>query len=69
MDANGKEITWIQCLNCGHVYVIERKIPMSISVIRSHCTRCEYEKGLNCGYNEIDVLELKDYYLDERYYY
>jgi len=64
-----KERTYVQCLNCGHIHIVERKIPMSVSVVRSYCQRCEYGKGLNCGYNEMDVMELKDPYLDERYYY
>jgi hypothetical protein len=42
---------------------------MSISVLRSWCPRCEWGKGLNCGYDEMDLMELKDPYLDERYYY
>lgn len=42
---------------------------MSISVVRSWCPRCEWEKGLNCGYSEDDLSELADPYLDERYYY
>ena len=67
MDA-GKERTYIQCLNCGYIHIIERKIPMAISVVRSWCPRCEESKGLNCGYDEMDLMELKDPYLDERYY-
>lgn len=69
MDTKGKEITYIQCQNCGNIHIIERKIPMSIAIVKSHCQRCGNEKGLNCGYNEMDVMELKDPYLDERYYY
>lgn len=65
---NRKEKTWIQCLNCGHIHIVERKIPISISVVKSECPKCEWSKGLNCGYNEIDVMELKDPYLDERYF-
>jgi len=64
-----EEKTWVQCLNCGHIYIIERKIPMSISVVRSWCPRGGWEKGLNCGDDELDLMELKDPYLDERYYY
>ena len=63
-----KEKTWIQCLNCGHIHTVERKIPISISVIKVECPKCEWEKGLNCGYNEMDVMELKDPYLDGRYF-
>ncbi len=65
----GKERTYIQCLNCGYIHIIERKIPMTISVVRSWCSRCEWDKGLNCGYDEDDLSELADPYLDERYYY
>lgn len=64
----GKDKTYIQCLNCGYIHIIDRKIPMSVSVINSYCTRCGNKKGLNCGYSEIDVIELQDYFLDERYY-
>jgi transcription elongation factor Elf1 len=67
MDA-GKERTWLQCTNCGHIHIVERKIPMQISVVNSYCNRCGYNKALNCGYNEDDVDELRDYFLDERYY-
>ena len=63
-----REKTYVQCLNCGHIHTIEREISMSISIVKSYCPRCEYEKGLNCGYNEMDVMELKDYFLDERYF-
>ena len=63
-----KEKTWVQCLNCGHIYILERKIPISISVVKVECPKCEWEKGLNCGYNKMDVMELKDPYLDERYF-
>lgn len=65
----GKEVTYVQCLNCGHIHVIDRKISMACSIIKSHCPTCEYNKGLNCGYNADDVSELKDPYLDSRYYY
>ena len=63
-----KERTYVQCLNCGHIHIVERKIPLSASVVKSHCKWCGNSKGLNCGYNEMDVMELKDYVLDERYY-
>ena len=48
--------------------MVEHKIPISISVVKSECPKCEWSKGLNCGYNEMDVMELKDPYLDERYF-
>ena len=41
---------------------------MTISIVKSYCTTCKCVKGLNCGYSEMDVLELKNYDLDERYY-
>jgi transcription elongation factor Elf1 len=64
-----KEKTYVQCLNCGHIHIVEQRIPMSVSVVRSWCPRCEWNKALNCGYDDMDVAELKDYYLNERYYY
>ena len=63
-----KEKTWVQCLNCGHIHMVEWKIPINISVVKVECPKCEWLKGLNCGYNETDIMELKDPYLDERYF-
>lgn len=62
-----REQTYVQCINCGHIHTVDRKIPMSVSILKSYCEHCGYGKGLNCGYNEMDVMELKDYFLDERY--
>jgi ssDNA-binding Zn-finger/Zn-ribbon topoisomerase 1 len=64
----GKEKTFIQCLNCGHIHIIERKIPISVSVVRCECPKCEYLKGLNCGNKEEDVYVFYDPGLDGRYY-
>ena len=63
-----KEKTWIQCLNCGHIYIVERKIPISVSVVKSECPKCEWSKGLNCGNKEEDVYYFYDPGLDERYF-
>lgn len=63
-----QENTYVQCLNCGRVHRIERKISMNIAVIESECPYCEWSKGLNCGYSEMDLMELKDFSLDERYF-
>lgn len=69
MDGREKEnCSYIQCLSCGEIYILERKVPMSTSIVRSVCPRCKHGKGLHCGYNEMDVMELKDWTLDERYY-
>ena len=68
MDEN-KERTYLQCLHCGHIHTIERKIPMEKSVVRLYCPMCEYEKSLNCGYNEDDLAELRDPCLDSRYFF
>lgn len=64
----GKERTWVQCLNCGHIHIVERKIPISVSVVKCECPRCEYLKGINCGNKEEDVYIFYDPGLDERYY-
>ena len=64
-----KEKTWLQCTNCGHIHIVELRIPMERSIVNSYCERCEHGRALNCGYSEYDVIELQDYYLNERYYY
>lgn len=66
--AKKEDGSYIQCLNCGKIYTLKRKLPMSVSIVQSECPKCQYERGLHCGYNEIDVMELKDPYLDERYF-
>lgn len=63
-----RDQTFVQCNKCGHIHIVERKIPMEKSIIKSYCTKCGYEKALNCGYNEDDVVKLRDYFLDERYF-
>ena len=63
-----KDRTWLQCTNCGNIHIVERKIPMEKSIVNSYCEQCGYKRALNCGYSEDDAAELKDYFLDERYY-
>ena len=63
-----KDRTWLQCTNCGNIHIVERKISMEKSIVNSYCKQCGYQRALNCGYNEDDVAELKDYFLDKRYY-
>ena len=64
MDGKKRDRSYIQCLNCGNVYAMERKIP----IVKSICPSCNHDRGLHCGYDETDVAELKDFYLDERYF-
>jgi transcription elongation factor Elf1 len=63
-----RERTWLQCTNCGHIHIVERKISMEIAIVNSYCERCGHKRSLNCGYNEDDLAKLQDYFLDERYY-
>jgi transcription elongation factor Elf1 len=63
-----KERTWLQCTNCGHIHIVERKIPMERSIVNSYCERCGHGRALNCGYSEDDVAELQDYFLRAEYY-
>lgn len=64
-----KERTWLQCTNCGHIHIVEQKIPMERSIVNAHCDRCDHDRALNCGYSEDDVAELRNYFLDARYFY
>lgn len=61
--------SYVQCLNCGHIYITERKIPISVSVVKCECPKCHYVKGINCGDKEDDVSIFYDPYLDKRYFY
>lgn len=60
--------SYIQCLNCGHVYVAERKVSIEVSVINSECPKCEYHRGLNCGDRKEDIYLYYDPVLDSRWY-
>lgn len=64
MGTENKDKTYIQCLNCGHIYTIDQVISFEFSIIKSYCPKCGYIKGLNCGHSEDDVAELKDYFLN-----
>jgi hypothetical protein len=64
----GKDKTFIQCLSCGYIHILERKIPISVSVEKCECPRCKYPTGLNCGNKEEDIYTFYDPGLDERYF-
>ena len=69
MGSNGRErSSYIQCLNCGAIYTVERRFQVGASIVKCECPRCQHTKGLHCGYDEMDILELKDWTLDERYF-
>lgn len=65
---NGQEQTYIQCQSCGHLYTIQKKIPISASMIKAKCPKCGYERGLNCGDKEEDIPMYYNVNLDPRYY-
>ena len=60
--------SYIQCLSCGDIYIIGRKVPTSTSVVKSECPRCGWHKGLNCGDKKEDIYYFYDLSLDSRYY-
>ena len=68
MDAKEKERTWIQCQNCGHIHIIYKKIPISVSIVKTYCPRCGEYSGLNCGSNEDDLYYFMNPNVDEKYY-
>lgn len=63
-----KEQTYIQCLNCGHIHIINRRISVGVSVVPAECPRCEWSNGLNCGQTEEEIYYFYDPGLDERYF-
>lgn len=68
MVARKEDGSYIQCLNCGNIYITGRKVPISISIVKSECPRCHHGKGLNCGDKEDDIYYFYDNTLDKRYY-
>lgn len=68
MGSNQETGSYIQCSNCGHIYMIKRKIPIDIPYVDCVCPKCEHDRGLNCGSDYDDMCLYMDYTLDERYY-
>ena len=68
MVGKREDCSYIQCLNCGNIYMMERKVPISVSIVKSECPRCHHGKGLNCGDTTDDIYYFYDNTLDERYY-
>ena len=61
--------TWVQCQTCGKVYEIPETVSVDVLYIMAYCPRCkDYSNALNLGPEEDDIAEMKDYFLDERYY-
>lgn len=63
-----KESTWIQCQCCGKLYQVDRKIPISISIVRTECPRCEEYSGLNVGYDQDEIYLYMNPNVDERFF-
>ena len=68
MDTRKENGSYVQCLNCGNIYMTGRKFPVSASIVKQNCPRCGWHKGLNCGDNEEDIYIFYDNSLDERFY-
>lgn len=68
MVAKQERGNYIQCLNCGKIYIIGRKVPIGVSIVKSECPKCGWSKGLNCGDKEEDIYYFYDPVMDERYY-
>ena len=68
MDGRGKECTWIQCQSCGNIYLINNKVSIERSIVKSECPECYGHVGLNCGDKEEDIYVYMNVNLDNRYY-
>lgn len=68
MDTRNINGSYIQCLNCGDIYTTERKVPISISIVKCTCPNCYHNKGLNVGDTKDDISFFYDPSLDERYF-
>ena len=68
MNGERESGSYVQCLNCGNIYITGRKIPVSASIVKRDCPRCDWHKGLNLGDKEEDIYMFYDNSLDERFY-
>ena len=68
MRTKKEDCSYIQCLSCGNIYIMERKVSTSVSIVKCECPKCYYGKGLNLGNKEEDLYYFYDPTLDSRYY-
>ena len=68
MKSEVRQGTFIQCQNCGNVYLIVDNISIEESIVESTCPGCNGRIGLNCGNKEEDIYVYMNPNLDERYY-
>ena len=63
-----KNASWLQCQECGTVYIYPRKIPVEEIFIKANCPRCGMTTGLNLGDKEKDIYLYMNINLDYRMY-
>ena len=68
LKSEEKEYTYVQCQCCGHLYIVDNKIPITMSIINSICPKCGNNIGLNCGNRKEDIYLYMNENLDWRYY-
>lgn len=68
MVTAGSPKNWVQCTQCGKVYLINEYVPIDKLYIDAACPRCDNTRALNCGNKKEDIVLYYDPYLDERYY-
>jgi len=68
LKSGWKDRTWIQCQSCGHLYLINKKVSIEKSIVKSICPRCRGHIGLNCGDKQEDIYVYINPNLDERYF-
>ena len=68
MEVKGKDRTWIQCQSCGNIYLINKKVSIERSIVKSVCPECDCPVGLNCGDSKEDIYYFMNPNVDSRYY-
>lgn len=67
MSTDGKrKDTWIQCQECGNIYLISRQFPEDELYVVAYCSECESRIGLNLGCDENDKYYFMNPNLDRR---
>ena len=69
MNTDGKKKgNWLQCQECGTVYLFPHKIQVEEIFIKANCPMCGMTTGLNLGDKEEDVYLYMNENLDNRFF-
>ena len=63
-----RKTCYLQCQECGTIYVVPRKIPIEETFVKDNCPNCGMTTGLNLGDNEENIHLYMNINMDRRIY-